>query len=293
MNEGDKVSKLKSFSKVNSYITCPYQHYLRYVEKLYPKQKSRALSVGSAIHDCCESFRKDKLEEFDFNITDEIDLKKWLEYYKKYSKIIDEYEFIYIEKTFKCRGFIGIIDGLVKNKRTGKLWIYEMKTFSKMPSEFDRIFRPQPYIYYQQLKNKGIEVEGVVWEYIKSELPKEPTVLKNGKLSTAINNNIIPDTVLECCQKNGLNINDYNELYEQSKLNIENFFDVKERYITPDVAQKMFDEFQSIRINNNNRKKHMNSITCKSCSYKDICLGELTGCDMEYYLEENFYKGGK
>lgn len=282
------MSRLKSFSKVNSYITCPYSHYLRYVEKWYPKQKSRALSVGSAIHECCEAFRKGKIDEFNFNITDEIDLKKWLEYYKKYSRIITDYEFVFIEKTFKCKGFIGILDGLVRNKRTGKLWIYEMKTFSQMPNEFDRIFRPQPYIYYQQLKNKGIYVEGVVWEYIKSDLPKEPSILKNGTISKAINNSLIPDTIEKVCKDNGLDINNYQDLVEQSKINIQNYFDVKERYITPSVAEAMFNEFNSVRINRNNKNKHINSITCKMCSYKDVCLCELTGGDKDYLLEINF-----
>ena len=282
------MAKLKSFSKVNSYITCPYQHYLRYVEKWYPKQKSRSLAVGSAIHNCCEAFRKNELDTFDFDMTDEIDLKKWLEYYKKYSRIIVDYDFLYIEKAFRCRGFIGILDGIVRNKRTGKLWIYEMKTFSKTPSEFDRIFRPQPYIYYQQLRNKNINVEGVVWEYVKSELPKEPALLKSGKLSTSLNNSIIPDTIIEACNKYGLNADDYKDLIEKSKINITNYFDVKERFITPEVAEKMFDEFNAVRINKKNKKKHINSITCKSCSYKDVCLGELTGCDIDYILEENF-----
>lgn len=282
------MARLKSFSKVNSYITCPYQHYLRYTEKWYPKQKSRALAVGSAIHECCEAYRKNKLDEFDFNVTDEIDLKQWLEYYKKYSRVANEYEFVFIEKTFKCKGFIGIIDGLVKSKRTGKLWIYEMKTFSKMPNEFDRVFRPQPYVYYQQLKNKGIEVEGVVWEYVKSDLPQEPNLLKNGTLSKAVNNNVIPETIISACEKNGLNIEDYQDLIEQSKNNIMNFFDVKERYITSEVAEKMFNEFNSVRVNGKNKKKHMNSLTCKMCSYKDVCLAELTGADEQFILEENF-----
>lgn len=282
------MRRLKSFSMVNSYITCPYQYFLRYIQKWYPKQKSRALAVGSAIHECCEAYRKDKLDEFDFNITDEIDLRKWLEYYKKYSKIITDYDFVYIEKTFKCRGFIGIIDGLVRNKRTGKLWIYEMKTFSKEMDEFQRIFRPQPYIYYQQLKNKGIEVEGVVWENVKSDLPKEPMLLKNGTLSRAINNNIIPETIISACEKNGLNVNDYEDLIEQSKNNIYNFFNVKERYITPDVARRIFDEFNAVRINKKNNKKHINAVTCKMCSYKDVCLAELTGADHKYILELNF-----
>lgn len=284
------MTRLKSFSRVNSYITCPYQHYLRYVEKWFPKKKTRALDVGSAIHECCEYFRKGKIDEFDFNIIDEFDLKVWLEYYKKYSRILTDYEFIYIEKVYKCKGFIGIIDGLVKNKRTGKLWIYEMKTFSQMPSEFDRIFRPQPYIYYQQLKNKGINVEGVVWEYIRSDLPKQPTILKNGTLSKSLNNNIIPDTIVQVCKLNDLNINDYNDLIEQSKINIQNFFDVKERYITPEVAEKIFNEFNSIRLNKKNNKKHMNTLTCKMCPYKDVCLAELTGADSLYILEENYEK---
>lgn len=287
------MARLKSFSKINSYVTCPYQHYLRYTEKWYPKQKSRALSVGSAMHECCEAYRKNKLDEFDFNITNEIDLKVWIEYYKKYSTIAKDYEFVFIEKTFKCKSFIGIIDGLVRNKRTGKLWIYEMKSFSKMPNEFDRLFRPQPYIYYQQLKNKGIQVEGVVWEYVKSDLPQEPNLLKNGTLSKAINNNIIPETIISACEKNGLNISDYQDLIEQSKNNVANFFDVKERYITPEVAEKMFNEFNSIRCDGKNKKKHMNSVTCKMCSYKDVCLAELTGADAEFILEENFERSKK
>lgn len=287
------MARMKLFSKVNSYITCPYQHYLRYIEGWNPKQKSRALSVGSAIHECCEYYRKNELDKFDFNQTNEIDLNKWLELYKKYSTIEQDYEFVFIEKTFKCRGFRGIIDGLVKNKRTGKLWLYEMKTFSQMPSEFDRIFRPQPYIYYEQLKNKGIKIEGVVWEYAKSDLPKEPELLKSGKLSQAKTQNIIPDTIMSACERYGLDFNDYQDLIEFSKHNIQNYFDVKERYIVPEVAEKMFNEFNSIRINNKNKKKQMNSLTCKMCSYRDVCLGELTGCDAQELLEMNFERKGK
>lgn len=287
------MGRLKSFSKVNSYITCPYQHYLRYTEKWYPKQKSRALSVGSAIHECCEYYRKNKIDEFNFDQTNEIDLRKWFELYKKYSKIQEEYDFVFIEKTFKCKGFIGILDGLVKNKKTGKLWIYEMKTFSKMPNEFDRMFRPQPYVYYQQLKNKGIQVEGVVWEYVRSELPKEPALLKNGKLSSVMTQNIIPDTIIEACNRYGLNVADYSDLLERSKINVSNYFDVKERYIVPEVAEKMFNEFNSVRVNGKNKKKHINSLTCKSCSYKDVCLAELTNVDAEYILEENFERRKK
>lgn len=284
---------MKSFSRVNSYMTCPYQHYLQYVEKWYPKQKSRALSVGSAIHECCEHYRKNKLNEFDFNQTNEIDLRKWLKLYKKYSTIQQDYEFVFIEKTFKCKGFIGILDGLVRNKRTGKLWIYEMKTFSKQPNEFDRMFRPQPYVYYQQLRSKGIQVEGVVWEYVRSELPKEPELLKSGKLSKAKTQNIIPDTIISACERYGLDVNDYQDLIEYSKVNIQNYFDVKERYIVPEVAERMFNEFNSVRINRNNKKKHMNTLTCKSCSYKDVCLAELTGADEQFILEENFERRTK
>lgn len=282
------MSRMKSFSKVNSYITCPYQHYLNYVEGWKPKQKSRALSVGSAIHECCEHYRKKELDKFDFNQTSEIDLNKWLELYKKYSTIEQDYEFVFIEKTFKCRGFKGIIDGLVKNKRTGKLWLYEMKTFSQKPDEFQRLFRPQPYVYYEQLKNKGIKVEGVIWEYVKSDLPKEPELLKSGKLSQAKTQNIIPDTIISACERYGLDVNDYQGLIEFSKQNIQNYFDVKERYIVPEVAEKMFNEFNSIRVNGKNKKKHMNPLTCKMCSYKDICTCELTGGDTEYLLEMNY-----
>lgn len=282
------MSRLKSFSKVNSYITCPYQHYLRYTEKWYPKQKSRALSVGSAIHECCEAYRKNELDKFDFNMTNEIDLKQWLEYYKKYSTISKDYEFVFIEKTFKCKSFIGIIDGLVRNKRTGKLWIYEMKTFSKELDEFQRIFRQQPYVYYQQLKDKGINVQGIVWENVKSDLPKEPELLKNGKLSKAKNNNIIPDTVISACKKYNLDVADYQDLIAFSEINIDKYFNVKERYIVPEVAEKMFNEFSKVRINKNNQTRHINPLTCKMCSYKDICLGELTGCDVQDLLEMNY-----
>lgn len=279
---------MKSFSKVNSYITCPYQHYLSYIEGWKSKKEVRSFSVGSAIHKCGEAYFTNNLDNFDFNMTDEIDLKKWLELYKKYSTILNDYEVISVEKTFKYKGFKGIIDALLKSKKTGKYWLYERKTFSKKPDEFDRIFRPQPYIYYQQLKNKGIEVEGVVWEYNRSELPKEPELLKSGKLSQAKTQNIIPDTIVSACEKYGLNVLDYQELIEYSKVNIQNYFDVKERYITPDVAERIFNEFNSIRINNKNKKKHMNTLTCKSCIFRDVCLAELTGADEQYILEENF-----
>ena len=39
-----------SNSRIGCYLSCPYAHYLRYVEKIAKKTKSRSLSFGSDFH---------------------------------------------------------------------------------------------------------------------------------------------------------------------------------------------------------------------------------------------------
>jgi len=98
---------------------------------------------------------------------------------------------------------VGRIDGLLRHKKTGSLWILEHKTSKSPKTYFDSLsIDPQTtgYIWMlrsmcrrglfgEDLKNHPNPVAGYMYDVVSSGKQYAPTELKNGKLSTAKSRN--------------------------------------------------------------------------------------------------------
>ena len=98
---------------------------------------------------------------------------------------------------------VGRIDGLLRHKKTGSLWILEHKTSKSPKTYFDSLsVDPQTtgYIWMlrsmcrkglfgEELQNHPNPVAGYMYDVVSSAKQYEPTELKNGKLSTAKSRN--------------------------------------------------------------------------------------------------------
>lgn len=81
----------------------------------------------------------------------------------------------------------GQID-LVTRTKDGNVWLWEHKTTGSIPSQGRRFRDLQTLIYKVAVEEElGLEVTGVIWNYVHTTPPHPPSILKNGMLSTAKN----------------------------------------------------------------------------------------------------------
>lgn len=285
---------VKSFSKCMTYMSCPYQYHLKYVIGLQPKEKSRALTVGSAIHKVVEGI---ELEDIKLSSEHDFDLNKFKEFYEKNSTIKRDYDVVEteIKVTNEDESYIGYVDKVLRNKKTGNLYVYECKSFSVKPDESARVFSSQTYNYLHLLKQNGYDCVGVVYEYIRSELPKVPTLLKNGAISTSEStlSKVTTDSLLEACELHNIDKKDVKLQLAIVKNNLDNFIYTTIRYVSEKVSENVYNEIMQLDINENCKTKSMQPMKCKMCQYKTICELELHGADASYLIEENYNKREK
>ena len=166
-----------SFSKLNSWWTCPYGFKLRYIDHLAGIGNAFA-SYGTFVHSLMERYAKGELEiwdmpnvyewEFDSAVPEKFPYNKYvvlrdsyykqgLEYLKSFQGY-DDYKILGVEENFEIKiddwVFVGIID-LVFEDKDGKLIIrdYKSKASFKDAKE-QRDYARQLYLYSLYIKDK-------------------------------------------------------------------------------------------------------------------------------------------
>lgn len=307
-----------SYSRINSYLSCPYSHYLRYVERIVRKGKNRPLSFGSDFHKLLEVrsdvskvkkvFKKQKEEFYDLDPNTQSDLGDdylfdlktiFSDYMKRYKKTLlpDKTETTFeipIGKHGKEKVvFFGIIDELY-NTDDG-IMIGEHKTFSRRP---DRIFiamNTQKCLYAKAIQEMTGKLPiSVQWDYIKSTPAAEPIWLeKSQKFSEAKSDKITEYSWRRACKKRGISDKEIlrkgKELYSG---NIHNFFFRFSDDIIPQMVDEIFSGFlytaEEIVKNGEKNKTRHTGTNCSWCDYKDICYAELTGGNSDYVREKDY-----
>lgn len=315
-----------SYSRMSSYLRCPYQHWLRYVARLERKKPERPLYFGTDFHKLLE-LRNDKaaLKKAKEDIKDayygmpaawQTDLGE--DYVDDLFAIFKDYQSIYAgtrqpqitEKGFEldvgsCKGepiiFVGKIDELYLLKRQGvkRIIVGEHKTFSYKPTLDTLIMNPQKCLYAKAVYFlKGILPCRVKWDYIKSTPASEPIWLeKSGRFSEAASTKITPMSWARACKSHGITSKEVLEKGERYRGNIPEFFFQVELDIDPDMVDSVWDGFlytarQIIRCGEKN-KTHNLTRDCSWCSYHDICYAEMTGGDASYVIQRDFQERQK
>lgn len=313
-----------SHSRVCSYLSCPYQHYLRYVECLTSNKPCRPLSFGSDFHKLLElRGRPEELAAAKQEITRKYydDLKpKYQEelgedYLWDLSNIFHDYQEVYkdapiptkTEQEFRIpmatyKGekiyFKGVIDELYlyKSKSTGKkrIKIGEHKTFNKKPDMALLVMNQQKCLYAKAVENMyGMLPESVIWDYIHSTPADEPIWLeKSQRFSSSKSQKITPYSWHRACEKR--KITDEGILAEGDKYaeNIPNFFFRVEQDYIPEMIEDIWEGFkftskQIVKEGHLNKTKHI-SPSCSWCQFQPICYTELTGANRDYTIETEY-----
>lgn len=312
-----------SYSRVSSYLSCPYQHYLRYVECLSSNKPSRPLSFGSDFHRLLElrnkpdelAKAKQDIEQAYYDLKPQFQTELGEDYVQDLSNIFSDYLEVYkdcpqphvTEREFKIpmgnyQGetvyFKGFIDELYlyKSKSTGKktIKIGEHKTFTRKPDQSLLVMNTQKCLYAKACEQiYGVMPESVIWDYIKSSQAEEPIWLeKSQRFSSSKSNKITPYSWRRACASRG--ITDENMINEGDKYacNIPEYFFKCEIDFIPSMVENIWDGFkftakQIAKYGCKNKTKHV-SPSCSWCTFHPICYAELTGGDREYTISKEF-----
>lgn len=297
-----------SQSKIKSWRRCHKQYRYKYDQGLSRRQAPVALARGITFHEMLDAkvsggdwklplskYRQDYQRMFDeerenYPTPDELEalFHRYQEKYKDDGldyqgkseiEVIVEYEGI----TFK-----GIIDKLPKDAQ-GRVFVCDHKTHLRIPDEDARYSDIQTVLYYWALQEVGEQVDGVLWDYIRTKPPAVPEVLKSGGLSKRANIDTDYETYLKAIVDNGLNPDDYKDILEKVKGNVffkRIFLPKPNRALVDSVVNDFFSTAREIM----DSKSEVRNLTkdCKMCSYFQLCSAEVRGLDTEFIKKQLF-----
>ena len=195
-----------SYSSDKKLSRCEQQFSYRYDQGLKPKIKKVQLFKGSLVHEILRAYYlgKDWKEEFNSwkektwvpmfdeekqyygdSFPDEVyDLL--LHYTTYWAETDKDWKIILVERKFSLPTKFGFpvtwISDLII--RDGKwMTLVETKTAKKLPESEERILAPQVHAYCYLLRKVGININRILWNYLRTEPVPEPQILQSGLLS--------------------------------------------------------------------------------------------------------------
>ena len=298
-------------------------HYLRYVEGLESIKPARPLHFGTDFHKLLE-VRKDPkavkrewkaIKEKFYEMPGSWQSELGENYPFDIKSIFQDYQKMWegtplpkvTEKKFELNVgyvgnediiFVGVIDELYKyiDKTSGKksIEIGEHKTFSRPPDMNTLVMNTQKSLYCKAAQMIwGILPRAVKWDYIKSTPAKSPIWLEKSKrFSTSKSQEITPSSWRRACREKGITDPSILEQGELYRGNENNFFFRVQQDVYPDMVEDVFNGFvytcKDIVIRGQeNRTKNMTR-DCAWCTYRNICMAEMSGGDREYVIGKEF-----
>lgn len=305
-----------SNSRIKTFRSCHYAHYLKYVKGLVKKQKAGALIRGSAIHECLEAynsgkswkkpflrfkqdfyestFEEERVELGDLPGMVEELMENYVHYYQEVNP--EDYEYLDNELHFELPltssiTIEGYIDSLVKDSK-GRIFTVEHKTYKRDPGRDFIIFNPQSAIYNWAIKQMGMEPAGTIWDIIKAKKPSQPVVLKSGKLSRAKLDST-PYSVEKGIKLLGLDPKEYQDFIASHSYDTYFHREVI-RYngkVTKGIMKDLVSTATMIQDMGSKLKDKNLGKDCSWCQYKEICQAEILGLDTDYIISKEYEKG--
>lgn len=311
-----------SYSRVASWMTCPYQHYLRYEVGVKKNQKAQPLYFGSDFHKLLET-RKDADEcskameaitDKYYTLPADAQSKLGADYLENLFRIFAEYCSVYGDESlptstevefsfpmFTAQGepyyFMGKIDEVYKrkDKKTGERYVKlgEHKTFSRRPTLETLAMNTQKFLYAKACYFLyGMFPRVVIWDYISSKPAPCPVWVMPGKFSAAARNTATPYSFRLACSDRGITDPEILAQADEYKGNIEKYFFRVNDHINPETVEKIWHGFEyQARLIADLGKYNKTKNLCRNCSYceyKDICYTELTEGNVEYTISKDY-----
>jgi hypothetical protein len=310
-----------SHSKASTYRRCHHAYYKRYVLKLRRKLKGRPLQFGAIMHELIEAVANNEnplghlkqiekeqgklfasqREELGDILEDAEDLiKEYEEYWSANSLEYTEYngksaEFKFDVEISPGIFAIGKIDGLGIYKRHQAL--IEHKTARVIPNEDHRWRNLQGAIYVRIAELLKLpEIDGILWDYIRSKSPARPQVLKSGKMSQR-GLDTLPSRIRRTLRQHGLSEKAFSLMIKQAERNRSSYFQRIFSPVKPKVVNTLFKDFVDVskemaerhgEVKDRNIDRH-----CEWCEFEPLCRAELQGSDVNFLIKKDYTQNEK
>lgn len=218
-----------------------------------------------------------------------------------------KYDVLMVEETVRVRiapatVSTSIIDLVLRDRQTGVVWLVEHKSSGNIPDSSVRLRDFQTLLYATVLEQtRGIHVDGVLWNYLRTKEPTWPEVLKNGTLSRKANIDSTWEVYRHAIQERGLDP----AQYEDMRLRLEGreetvFFQRHEHIIVTDPTILLADYIDTAKVVKTKRRqweqgraRPLRSLSrdCNWCPYYRLCETVITGGDEEDIIRMRFTTG--
>lgn len=305
-----------SYSKIKRWRFCRQAYYFNYVERIVPKKKPKPLKLGSIIHAMLEAITREEdwtkilaevkreyskmmEEEKDYygNLPEDSSriikgyLSRWSKENITYSLVEENLGPIPLAKdiNFEMRA-----DRLATDGSTGLTFLCETKTGRKIPQEDIRIWDLQTVLYAWGLREVGYEIEGIIWDYIRTKAPAIPQVLKNGELSRRADIDTTYGTYLKAIKDNRLDVGDYKDFLDNLKGRRNNFYKRIKIPLTEGMIEPLVNDARQTALEISYLEhipvKNISGFTCPRCQYHSLCYAQLRQLDEDFIRKAEFMK---
>lgn len=304
-----------SYSEMKKWRFCRQSHFYTYVERIIPKVKSKPLKLGSIIHKLVETWAKkgdcDKVvaevkKEYNKMFDEEKeyygDLPSIVEqifrgYQKKYGEK-ERNSYTHVEKTMGPIQLTSQTQLKFKTDRVFKMELgnalCETKTAKRMPEEDKRIWDIQTLLYAWGLQESGVQIDAVLWDYIRTKIPTIPRLLKNGTISQA--QDIDTDyatyyqAILDGPGKKALP--DYKDYLNGLKFKKDHFYkrvvqSISKKMMLSVVRDARITSLEILRMSHL-PVKSISGFTCPMCFYSSLCYADIRGLDGDFIRQKEF-----
>jgi len=186
--------------------------------------------------------------------------------------------------------FSGVIDLVLRDKLTGRLYIVDHKTYTSPPNETLLQMDLQALAYEWAVSEKNVlgiegDLAGTIFNVLRKRVPGEVKVLKSGKLSKNKRQLVTPEIYRQAVRDHGLNMAEYEgfiRALDPNKFNERHTImadPARRRYFVR-VLRQARDEMKRMIEDATMLEFSIPTTTraCAYCDFRDLCMASITGC---------------
>lgn len=308
-----------SQSQIKIARRCMRKHWYKHVMHLARKVRAAPLLRGSILHEMIQA----RIEKKDpYKITKEYEKKyrsmfraEREEYGETFiediERVFSGYERAYASEPLKYlyieqKGEVDlpyhkdlrlkyIVDGIAEDKH-GRRWLVDRKSHKTIPEEKDRMSDIQLVLYYWawNLEHPKEQVDGVIWDYLRTKPPAIPEQLKDGGLTQR--KNIDTDYYTYSAEIRRLQLDP--RLYKDilARLQPRGSMDFFQRVPLPSPSKELVKSIvddaaeTAAYIEKHGEKVKTRNLTrdCSWCEFFQLCHAELRGLDAEFVRKTQY-----
>lgn len=312
------MSNITTQSRIKTARKCWRRHWFKYVEKIARKLRAAPLFRGSILHEMSDA-RIDKKDPFKTVLTEYE--KKYhgvvranpeeygLTFFEDIRRIFDGYErayeteplkYLYKEKIGKVEMPNGIelsytVDAIVKDKNDRR-WLLERKSHKNIPDDRSRFSDIQTVLYFWawNTEHPKEQVDGIIWDYVRTKPPAIPETLKAGGLTQRKDIDTDWYTYVTELRRLGLDPRPYKETLDRLKARGSSSFFQRISLPSPtapvvkSIVADAAETALEIKQRGDSNKTRNLSRECSWCEFFDLCHAELRGLDADFIRKTKY-----